>query len=98
MERLYAPWRMAYIDKPTQKPDPGACIFCDKPAEGPEHDPANYIVLRGDTCYVILNAFPYNNGHVMILPYRHIARPAEQTPEEGAETMALCVYMTRILD
>lgn len=90
---------MAYIksDAPHQ-PTPGTCIFCDKPAQGTEHDTSNYIILRGETCYVILNAFPYNNGHVMVLPYRHIAAPVEQTPDEGAEMMALCAFMTTILD
>ena len=64
-ERLWAPWRLEYIKGP--KPD--GCILCDKPAEG--DDEAVYIVHRAEHCFVILNAFPYNNGHVMIAPYEH---------------------------
>ncbi|MBC7804748.1 MAG: HIT domain-containing protein [Akkermansiaceae bacterium] len=99
MERLYAPWRLAYIknEDGTPPPTPGSCIFCDKPAEGVGRDAANYIVLRGDACFVILNAFPYSNGHVMVLPFRHIASPAEMTDDEGAEMMRLCSFLCVVL-
>ena len=63
--RLWAPWRLEYIKGP--KPD--GCILCEKPAEG--DDEATYVVHRGENCFVILNAFPYNNGHLMIAPYEH---------------------------
>lgn len=88
MERLWAPWRLQYVsgdDKKSAEKKPG-CIFCDKPGEN--KDAENLIVARGETCYVILNAFPYNNGHLMVVPYRHIASPVELTAEEGAEMMA----------
>jgi ATP adenylyltransferase len=65
-ERLWAPWRLDYIKGP--KPD--ECIFCAKPAEA--DDEAAYIVYRGEHCFVMLNAFPYNNGHLMVSPYRHV--------------------------
>lgn len=65
-ERLWAPWRLDYI----QGPKPDECIFCSKPAAG--DDQASYIVHRGSACFVMLNAFPYNNGHVMAAPYRHV--------------------------
>ena len=64
-ERLWAPWRLEYIEGP--KAD--ECIFCSKPAAG--DDEASYIVRRGESCFVILNAYPYNNGHVMIAPCQH---------------------------
>ncbi len=72
MERLYAPWRMAYVDQPDAK-RPGAtgCVFCDKAAEN--DDDANLIVHRGTHCFVLLNLFPYNNGHLMVAPYQHTA-------------------------
>jgi ATP adenylyltransferase len=65
-ERLWAPWRLDYIKGP--KPD--ECIFCTKPAEG--DDDAAHIVARGERCFVMLNTFPYNNGHLMVSPYEHV--------------------------
>jgi len=67
MERLWAPWRMEYITS-VNDTDPG-CIFCDKPAE--RKDKKNLIVYRSKACFVMLNKFPYNNGHLMIVPYIH---------------------------
>ena len=82
-ERLWAPWRLEYIKGP--KPD--GCIFCDKPAEG--DDEATYVVHRGERCFVILNAFPYNNGHVMIAPYEHTGALEELADETVLELMQL---------
>lgn len=73
MERLYAPWRMAYVDQPDKDAAPHAggsgCIFCDKAAQ--DNDVGNLIVYRGVHVFVLLNLFPYNNGHLMVAPYRH---------------------------
>ena len=96
MERLWAPWRMAYIDNPQARDKPAGCIFCDKPAGG--DDAANRIVHRGRTGFVILNAYPYNNGHLMVVPYRHLSRLADLSPEENAEMMGLAALMTQALD
>jgi ATP adenylyltransferase len=74
MERLYAPWRMAYVDQPDKDAAPSSptgCIFCDKAAQS--DDTGNLIVYRGVSAFVLLNLFPYNNGHVMVAPYRHTA-------------------------
>lgn len=65
-QRLWAPWRLDYIKGP--KPD--ECIFCTEPAGG--DDAGAYIVHRGESCYVMLNKFPYNNGHLMVSPYAHV--------------------------
>jgi ATP adenylyltransferase len=67
-DRLWAPWRMKYIDGISDSGDQG-CIFCEKPAEN--NDKKNFIVYRGITCYMILNVFPYNNGHLLVVPYIH---------------------------
>lgn len=66
MNRLWTPWRMAYIE--NNKPEEG-CVFCNRPSQtdGPE----NLIVARGQRAYVILNLFPYTSGHLMIVPYAH---------------------------
>ena len=104
MEQLWAPWRLTYItaDKPGDKPraerptGDRACIFCDKPLKNA--DEANGIVARGESCYVILNAFPYNNGHLMVVPYRHLSHPAELTADENAELMRTASRLTTLLD
>ena len=63
------------------------CIFCAKPAE--DDDEANLIVHRGERCFVILNLYPYTNGHLMVAPYEHIGRLQELPAETTAEMMAL---------
>jgi ATP adenylyltransferase len=62
-------------------------VFCE--AQSPADDQASLIVFRGALCYVILNLFPYNNGHLMIVPNRHIASLATATSEELCELMEL---------
>ena len=66
MDRLWTPWRMAYIE--NNEPEEG-CVFCNRPlqTDGPE----NLIVARGQRAYVILNRFPYTSGHLMIVPFAH---------------------------
>jgi len=66
MERLWAPWRMRYIENADKAE---GCIFCRFPAE--QDDANNLILLRGEHTFIILNAFPYSNGHLMVTPYRH---------------------------
>ena len=76
--RLWAPWRLEYL-KGEKSSD---CIFCSKP--GLPDDEA-FIVHRGSSCYVILNAFPYTNGHVMVAPYAHVGDPRELPVETSTE-------------
>ncbi len=83
MEHLWSPWRLAYI---TGGASPGGCVFCHALADA-EAEPL--IVHRGTTCFVILNLFPYNNGHLMVIPNRHVASLASATPEERGELMEL---------
>lgn len=88
MERLWAPWRMAYIKTDeVAKPGPTGCIFCDKPAE--DDDRQNLIVHRGKTAFVLMNLFPYNNGHLMVAPYKHTASLADLDNETLLEMMTL---------
>ena len=83
MEHLWSPWRLAYI---TGGASPGGCVFCNALSD-PEAQPL--IVHRGPTCFVILNLFPYNNGHLMVIPNRHVATLALATRQELAELMEL---------
>jgi ATP adenylyltransferase len=90
-QRLWAPWRLDYIKGP--KPD--ECIFCSTPAAG--DDPAKYIVERGEHCFVMLNAFPYNNGHLMVSPYRHVPSIEELDEPALLELMTLAQASLRAL-
>jgi ATP adenylyltransferase len=69
MENLWAPWRMAFIEPKTPvRPD---CIFCTQPAEN--RDEEHHILYRGKHCFMLLNLYPYNNGHLMIAPFEHVS-------------------------
>jgi ATP adenylyltransferase len=94
-QRIWAPWRLAYV-RDAAKDSESECIFCTKPAAG--DDEANFIVHRGDRCYVILNLFPYTNGHLMIAPYEHLATLQELDPETVAEMMGLAQRALVVLD
>jgi ATP adenylyltransferase len=72
MERLWTPWRLRYVTE-ASTPSPG-CIFCDAREQG---DAEPLVVHRGAHTFVILNKFPYNNGHLMVVPMRHVGRLAE---------------------
>ncbi len=73
--------------KDASKDSEDECIFCAKPAE--DDDKANLIVHRGERCFVILNLYPYTNGHLMIAPYAHVGRIQDIPTETTAEMMAL---------
>lgn len=75
---------MAFITPKTPKSD--ACIFCTQPAT--QRDDEYYIIHRGERCYIMLNLYPYNNGHLMIAPYQHVASIAQLDSETLAELMA----------
>ena len=84
MKILWAPWRMAYIKSSDRKT---GCIFCEKPKE--DRDRENLILYRGKKCFIILNRYPYTNGHLMIAPYRHVGEIEELREEELLECMKL---------
>lgn len=81
MDHLWAPWRMGYVSGDQ----PQGCIFCTKPAAG--DDEANQILHRGELVFIMLNAFPYNSGHLMVAPYRHLADPLQMTAQESSELL-----------
>ena len=86
MQRIWAPWRLDYV-KDASKDSELECIFCSKPAE--DDDEANLIVHRGGRCFVILNKFPYTNGHLMVAPYEHVAELQGLDDQTMAEIMSL---------
>ena len=86
-DRLWAPWRMKYITG-IEKRDEG-CIFCSKPQQSRERDRDNLLLHRGEKCFVLMNLFPYNNGHLMIIPYQHTSDILNIDAETSAELWAL---------
>ncbi len=83
MEQVWAPWRIEYIRKVKEKD----CILCQKPRE--HDDEANYILYRGQSSFIILNAYPYNPGHLMVAPYQHTANLQDLTDNEVSELFDL---------
>jgi ATP adenylyltransferase len=92
-QRLWTPHRLVYIQN-GQQPPANACPFCLAPA-GSDED--GLIVFRGETCFVLLNLFPYNSGHLLVCTYRHIADYDETTEQEAAEMAALTKKAMEIL-
>ena len=93
--RIWAPWRLEYL-KDASKDTHEGCIFCTAPAE--DDDRGNLIVHRGERCYVILNKFPYTNGHLMVAPDDHLATLPDLDAETVAEMMALAQKAITVLD
>ena len=83
MDKLWAPWRIDYIKSEKEK----GCIFCDKPAEG--DDRSMLILYRGENSFVIMNLYPYNNGHLMIAPYQHTDSTHKLNSSSRSEIMEL---------
>lgn len=84
MDQLWSPWRYQYV---TKSGSGAGCIFCDLPAA--QQDEKHYIVHRGSLCFVMLNRFPYTNGHLMVAPYDHVARLEDASEEAAVEMMRL---------
>ncbi|NJE10015.1 HIT domain-containing protein [Thermococcus sp. MAR1] len=91
MKIMWAPWRIEYIRSPKHD----GCIFCDFPKEN--RDRERLILYRGKHAFVIMNNYPYNPGHVMIAPYRHVGRWEDLTDDELLEMMQLSQLMIKAL-
>lgn len=89
MEVLFAPWRMAYIEASVKESSPEGCIFCYYPARPVDEDARNLVLHRGRRAFVMMNAFPYNPGHLMVAPYRHVCELSQLDDEEMLELMRL---------
>ncbi len=92
-QRLWTPHRMAYIDSHHEDEAP-ACPFCLSPDQT---DEAKLIVHRGRSAFVILNLFPYNPGHLLVCPYRHVADYTDLTEEETGELADLTRRAMRVI-
>ncbi len=91
MEHIWAPWRIQYI----QMGKPEGCILCEGPKQN--NDALNYILYRGDKNFIILNSYPYNPGHLMVAPHRHVANLEELTEEERHEHFEIVSRSIKVL-
>jgi ATP adenylyltransferase len=92
MKHIWAPWRIEYV----RSVKPKGCILCDKPDE--DKDTENYVLFRGKMNFVMLNGYPYNPGHLMISPYRHISSletMTEQERHEHFDIVSRCIEILR---
>jgi ATP adenylyltransferase len=85
MERLWSPWRLAYVTGAAGEEPNGHCIFCEAGAAGREE----LVLVRTPLSFVILNRYPYNNGHLMVAPRRHVGTLALSTADELNDVMTL---------
>lgn len=91
MDILYSPWRIDYILSKKEK----GCIFCSKPkADDEEH----LIIKRGEHTYIIMNLYPYNNAHLMVIPYRHVSILSELNDDELFEMMKMTQLCEKVLN
>ena len=95
--RLWTPYRMAYLQGENKPPDAGSgeCPFCRAPKRSDEE---GLVVARGELAFVVMNLYPYNTGHVMVCPYRHVSLYTELTPDETAEVAALTQTAMRVIE
>jgi len=92
MDILWAPWRIEYIENAEK---PAGCIFCVKPSQS--DDRGNLITHRGKSAFVIMNRYPYNNGHLMVVPFRHTADLSVLEDSEKLELFDLLIDSQRVL-
>ncbi len=86
MDIIWAPWRLEYVKAPHNKDAEGGCIFCEFPSR--DEDSECHVFLRRNHCFGMLNRYPYNNGHMLIAPYRHVANLSDLSDEVMADVMA----------
>ena len=91
MEHLWAPWRMEYVAGQRS----AGCVLCAAAEQEPHED--NYVLYRGQHNFIVLNAFPYNSGHLMVVPYEHTSRLTELSPTHIGEMMQLVQTCIRAL-
>jgi ATP adenylyltransferase len=86
MDKLWSPWRSKYMDtfKPGNEKDKG-CLFCNM--ANTDKDKENYIIHRSNKCFIVMNLYPYNSGHLMIVPYLHTSSMSEFDDETNLDVM-----------
>ncbi|TET22297.1 MAG: HIT domain-containing protein [Candidatus Stahlbacteria bacterium] len=87
MKKLWAPWRMTYIREVLSDEGKDRCVLCEIGSAPPGDDEKNLVLARGKHVFVVLNRFPYNNGHLMVTPYKHTKELAELSDDALAELL-----------
>lgn len=93
MDKLWAPWRIKYISKIEKHK---GCVFCRILKE--RKDSQNYIFIRRELCFAVLNIYPYNNGHTLVLPNRHVGELEDLTSQEREELLGLVIEVKKMTD
>ncbi len=93
MQQLWAPWRMQFIEE--LRDSGGGCILCELAAADVGRE--RLVLSKGKFCYAVMNRYPYNNGHLMIVPYKHAASLSELTHDEHAEILELCARSIEVM-
>jgi len=93
MKRLWTPWRMAYL-KGNQQAQEKGCIFCNKVRASTRSDRKNLLLLRGERAFIVLNLYPYSNGHLMVAPYEHTG---ELESLDGATLKEMMLLVARAI-
>jgi ATP adenylyltransferase len=86
MEKMWSPWRSVYIDSFSSRDENTGCVLCDA-GSGDAEDLNNLVIDKGEYTYTVLNLFPYNNGHLMVVPNRHTSELDSFSDEEMLEIM-----------
>jgi ATP adenylyltransferase len=86
MEKLWSPWRSQYIDSISGEKKNNECVFCNRQLEDPS-SPNSLLIVKNKFTFTVLNLYPYNNGHLMVIPYRHTCDFQSLTAEENSEIM-----------
>ena len=85
-ERLWAGWRSSYVESAAAEDGTSDCVFCRILSAGDEAE--DQVIWRDEVCAVLLNAFPYISGHLLVMPVRHVAETEDLTPDEGSAVWA----------
>lgn len=97
MEKLWSPWRSNYIESFKKKKEESDCVFCRAQQEDIENDDC-LVVYRTEKCFVTLNLYPYNSGHIMVIPNKHTSQFNSITAEEMKEIMDVVQISMKALD
>ncbi len=95
MQPIWAPWRMEYVLEDKEEKGAGECVFCL--GNDVSQDDAREVLYRGDYGFVVMNRYPYSNGHLLIIPNRHLSDLSELTKEEGLELFLLLTLAKEVL-
>ena len=97
MEKLWSPWRSQYIESFNIKKEKNNCVFCDAVKVSVDDDKC-LKVYEGNTCFVMMNLYPYNSGHVMVIPKKHFSNFHELSEEEVNEVMKTAKLTMKALE